>query len=243
MSDDRPPPMTTSDCNLQWCAFMPLHVAKLRDSDMAAEEEPEACWYFILLCSAAWHQVPAASLPNNDTVLMRLAGLGRDKATWKKHRAGALRGFILCNDDRYYHPFVAELALRAWEGRLATQTERSAAAERQARWREEQKRMSARLRELGLKPPEKASKTILAELLREHDPDWTEATLDDEHNGDRNVTQAAAVTSPVTQTVTPVTPKRGRERERESDRRIRACSPNPRRGRRPACGRTREMAG
>lgn len=97
---------------------MPLQVARLRDSDLAAEADPEACWYAVLLWSASWHQLPAASLPNNDAVLMRLCGLGRDAKTWKKHRAGALRGFVECEDGRLYHPVVAEQAREAWQAKL-----------------------------------------------------------------------------------------------------------------------------
>lgn len=104
---------------------MPLHVARLRDSDLASEESPEACWYALLLWSASWHQLPAASLPNNDVVLTRLLGLGRDVKTFTKHKAAALRGFVLCDDGRLYHPVVAEQALIAWNGKL------------QQRWRTE----------------------------------------------------------------------------------------------------------
>lgn len=104
---------------------MPLQVARLRDSDLAAEEHPEACWYAVLLWAAAWHQLPAGSLPDNETVLARLCGLGRDLKTFRKHRAGAMRGFILCDDGRFYHPVIAEQAIAAWEGK------------RQQRWRTE----------------------------------------------------------------------------------------------------------
>lgn len=97
---------------------MPLHVARLRDSDLAAEASPEACWYAVLLWAASWHQVPAASLPDNDAVLTRLLGLGRDVKTFRKHRDDALRGFVLCSDGRLYHPVVAEEAVKAWNSKL-----------------------------------------------------------------------------------------------------------------------------
>ena len=97
---------------------MPLQVARLRDSDLAAEEEPEACWYAVLLWATSWHQLPAGSLPDNDTVLMRLVGLGRDKKTWAKFKTGAMRGFILCSDGRFYHPVVAEQVNEAWDGKV-----------------------------------------------------------------------------------------------------------------------------
>jgi|GEM_PF-2146578 len=113
-----PDPMVPSDCDLQDFPFMPLQVARLRDSDLAAEAHPEGAWYAVMLWSAAWHQLPAASLPNNDTVLMKLAGLGRDTKTFKKHRDDMLRGFVECSDGRLYHPVVAEQAVAAWTGKL-----------------------------------------------------------------------------------------------------------------------------
>lgn len=118
-------PLTPPDCDLQDFPFMPLHVARLRDSDLAAEEHPEACWYAVMLWSAAWHQLPAGSLPDNETVLARLCGLGRDLKTFRKHRAGAMRGFVMCEDGRLYHPVIAEQAIAAWEGK------------KQQRWRSE----------------------------------------------------------------------------------------------------------
>lgn len=120
-----PAPLTPPDCDLQDFSFMPLHVARLRDSDLAAEASPEACWYAVLLWAASWHQVPAASLPDNDSILARLLGLGRDVKTFRKHRDAALRGFILCDDGRLYHPVVAEQALNSWNAKL------------QQRWRTE----------------------------------------------------------------------------------------------------------
>lgn len=113
-----PAPLTPPDSDLQDFPFMPLQVARLRDSDLAAEEHPEACWYAVLLWSAAWHQLPAGSLPDNDAVLTKLIGLGRDVKTFAKHRTGALRGFIKCSDGRLYHPIVAEQVLASWEGKL-----------------------------------------------------------------------------------------------------------------------------
>lgn len=111
-------PLTPADADLQDFPFMPLHVARLRDSDLAAEEKPEACWYAVMLWAASWHQLPAGSLPNNDAVLCKLAGLGRDVRTWKKHRAGAMRGWEICTDGRFYHRVVDENVLEAWIEKL-----------------------------------------------------------------------------------------------------------------------------
>jgi hypothetical protein len=114
-----PAPLTPPEADLQDFPFMPLHVARLRDSDLAAEGEPEANWYAVLLWAASWHQLPAGSLPDNDTVLMRIVGLGRDVKTWARHKAGALRGFVHCSDGRLYHPIVAEQVNTAWSEKLA----------------------------------------------------------------------------------------------------------------------------
>lgn len=109
-----PAPLTPADADLQDFPFMPLHVARLRDSDLAAEAHPEACWDAVLLWASSWHQVPAGSLPDNDAVLARLCGLGRDVRTFRKHRADAMRGFVMCSDGRLYHPVVADLVIEAW---------------------------------------------------------------------------------------------------------------------------------
>lgn len=118
-------PLTPPEADLQDFPFMPLHVARLRDSDLAAEAHPEACWYAVMLWAASWHQLPAGSLPDNETVLTRLCGLGRDVKTFRKHRADCMRGFVLCSDGRLYHPVVAEQVRESWEKKL------------QQRWRSE----------------------------------------------------------------------------------------------------------
>jgi hypothetical protein len=132
-------PLTPADADLQDFPFMPLHVARLRDSDLAAEAHPEACWYAVLLWSASWHQVPAGSLPTGEAVLARLCGLGRDVKTFRRHRDDAMRGWIECADGRLYHPVVAEQVNSAWSEKLAyrdRKAKRVAIAEKaaEARW-------------------------------------------------------------------------------------------------------------
>jgi hypothetical protein len=97
---------------------MPLDVVRLRDSDLAALEEPAACWAAVLLWCASWHQLPAASLPDDDRILAQLAGFGRVIKEWMKVRPGALRGWLICSDGRLYHPVVSEKAREAWQGKL-----------------------------------------------------------------------------------------------------------------------------
>jgi len=109
-----PNPLTPADCDLRDFQYMPLDVQRLCDSDLAALEPPEACWSALLLWSKAWHQVPAASLPDDDRVLAKFTGYQRAPAAWLAIREGALRGWIKCSDGRLYHPVVAEKANEAW---------------------------------------------------------------------------------------------------------------------------------
>ena len=81
-------PLTPPDCDLRDFAFIPLDVARLRDSDLAIQVGAKEFRAAVLLWCAAWHQVPAASLPDDDKVLAALAGYGRVVAEWRKHREG-----------------------------------------------------------------------------------------------------------------------------------------------------------
>lgn len=119
--NELPQPLTPADCDLRDFQFMPLDVVRLRDSDLASEQTPEENWAALLLWSTAWHQVPAGSIPDSDNWIAKAAGYmarGRIDPRWKEVRAGAMRGFILCNDGRWYHPVVAEKAAEAWISKL-----------------------------------------------------------------------------------------------------------------------------
>lgn len=111
---DLPPPLTPSDCDLRDFQYMELDVRRLRDSEFAAGTSGEAFRAGVLLWCAAWHQLPAASLPDNDTELANLAGYGRVVREWRKVREQALNGFVKCSDGRLYHAVIAEKAVAAW---------------------------------------------------------------------------------------------------------------------------------
>lgn len=115
-----PAPLVTTDVDLRDFTFMPLDVVRLRDSDMAAMPDAEVFRAAVMSWCVSWHQVPAGSLPDDDAVLSRLLGYGRDVKGWKKLRAsGALRGFDKCSDGRLYHRVVAEKAAEAWKAKKA----------------------------------------------------------------------------------------------------------------------------
>ena len=120
-------PLVPAEVDLRDFPYMPLDVGRLRDSDLTGIATGDEFRAAVVLWCAAWHQVPAASLPDDDRVLARLAGFGRDVDAWHVVRDVALRGFVTCNDGRLYHPVIAEKAIDAWEAK-ASQRARTAAA-------------------------------------------------------------------------------------------------------------------
>lgn len=125
-------PLTSADCDLRDSKFMPVYAQALLNSDFNAMADDTAWRAGITLWLKAWHQVPAASLPDDDEALCALAGFGRDLDGWKAVRDKALRGWILCDDGRLYHPLMAEAALEAWIGRLLSRV--MSAAGHARRW-------------------------------------------------------------------------------------------------------------
>lgn len=134
-----PDPLTPAGCDLRDFTFMPLDVVRLRDSELSMHASGDEFRCAVLLWCASWHQVPAASVPNDDVVLAQLAGFGRVVKEWKKIRNGSLRGWIECSDGRMYHPVVAEKANEAWAGRLAYRAKKEAERLRKAAEREAKK--------------------------------------------------------------------------------------------------------
>jgi hypothetical protein len=113
-----PAPLTPVDCDLRDFQYMELDVRRLRDSEFAAGVSAEAFRAGVLLWCAAWHQVPAASLPDNDIELANLAGYGRVLKEWRKVKDQALIGFVKCADGRLYHSVIAEKALSAFKAKV-----------------------------------------------------------------------------------------------------------------------------
>ena len=125
----RPAPLTPADLDLRNFPYMGLDVVRLRDSEFAVVTTGDEFRAGVLLWAAAWHQVPAASLPNDNRLLANLAGFGRNVDDWLVVRDRALHGFIECEDGRLYHPVVAEKALEAENTRRAYRARTAKASE------------------------------------------------------------------------------------------------------------------
>lgn len=122
-----PDPLTPATLDLRGFTYMPLEVVRLRDSDLVVLASGEEFRAAVLLWCAAWHQVPAASVPKDERMLANLAGFGRDLKGWRGVSEAALRGFIECSDGRLYHPVIAEKAIESGS-KKRKQTSQTAAA-------------------------------------------------------------------------------------------------------------------
>ena len=114
-----PEPLVPANVDLRDFAFMPIEVERLFGSEFHVRASDFEWRAGVTLWLKSFHQVPAASLPDDDVALARLAELGRDVRTWRRIRRKALRGWVRCRDGRIYHRVVAEKALEAWIEKLA----------------------------------------------------------------------------------------------------------------------------
>ena len=152
IAEGLPDPLVAADVDLRDFSFMPLDVLRLRDSDLSASPNAEVFRCNVLSWCVSWHQIPAASLPDDDTALARLLGFGRDLKGWKKVRtAGGLRGWVKCSDGRLYHPVVADKAREAWSAKVAQRqrTEAARKAREEARQRQLQEMLQSQSQEKG----------------------------------------------------------------------------------------------
>ena len=109
-------PLTPADCDLRGLPYFPLDPARLKDSDLFALSTGDEFKAALALWCRAWVEVPAGSLPSDDRILARAAGVGLTE--WGVVKDMALRGWVLCEDGRLYHPTVCEKALTAWVERI-----------------------------------------------------------------------------------------------------------------------------
>mgnify|MGYP000267042823 FL=1 len=192
---------------------MPLECQRLLDSDTWGKSTPGEFKAAIGLWCKSWGQVPAGSIPNDDEILRKWLGMSPDE--WAVDKLGAMRGFVLCSDGRWYHPVVCEKAREAMPGRHEFQAKRSASAERKARERQDRHDLFDLLSKHGHTPEFNTPTSKLRELAASYvTPPGVTAPPANPRQSSRSdhVTQKSRVTR-----VTPVTAIKGEgEGERES---------------------------
>lgn len=122
-----PAPLVPRECRLHGLPGMIVDVARLFDSSFYLRSTGDEFKAAFTLWGRAFLQTPAASLPNDEALLAKLSGAGRK---WARVRARAMHGWILCSDNRFYHPVVAEKVLAAWNQRKAQQARAKAGWDR-----------------------------------------------------------------------------------------------------------------
>lgn len=209
--DPLPAPIVPAGVDLRGYGWMPLYGNHLFGSEFNARCSDAEWRAGMTLWWAAWNQVPAASLPDDDVALTRLADLGRDTRTWKRIRAMALHGFVKCSDGRLYHPFLAKLATEAWERRREEQEAAKNEKDRKRRERERRQAMFDALASVGITPTWNVTGAELQRLLSQHcPPDVTQpVTQPVTRTGDTRHADGDADVTP------PYTAKRGQERTGE----------------------------
>jgi hypothetical protein len=128
-SDSLPAPLVPAEVDLRDFPYMPLDVERLINSNLVALATAEQFRAAVLLWCHAWHAIPAGSIDVNEKVLALHSGAG---TRWRYVRDYALHGFILCSDNRYYHPVIAEKAIESFRKRKSASKKAKAAAN--ARW-------------------------------------------------------------------------------------------------------------
>lgn len=113
-----PEPLQPADVDMRGMDFMPFKIEQLRRSRAMALATSEAAAGFsmFLLWLESWWETPAGSLEDDELLLASAARCSRDD--WKKRKPIALYGWVLCDDGRWYHPTICEIAWEVWTDRL-----------------------------------------------------------------------------------------------------------------------------
>ncbi|WP_188260711.1 DnaA N-terminal domain-containing protein [Azospirillum tabaci] len=113
MTENLPHPLVPAEVDIAKLDGFMLDTRRVLSSELLALSSGDEFKAAVTLWCRAWQQRPAASLPNNPTILASFAGVSPQR--WAKIKDMALRGFVLCSDGRLYHRVLAEDAMRAWE--------------------------------------------------------------------------------------------------------------------------------
>lgn len=155
-------PLVPTEVDLRGMPWMPLDTVRLIDSDLFALSTGDEFKAAVALWCKSWTQVPAASLPNDDRILAHLSGTA---SRWKRVKATCMRGWVLCDDGRYYHPVIAEKALEAWKEREEFQDRQENESTRLQNFRAEHKALRKALRAHGIVLPFDTKIDVLRERV------------------------------------------------------------------------------
>ena len=136
MTTNLPEPMTPMEADLRGLPWMELDGIRLFRSTFWLTKSAEVRCAGLELWWESMQQTPAGSLPDDDVMLAKLAGFGRDLSQWMSHRTDVLHGWILCSDGRLYHPVIAAIVIKAWAERIKFRAYQETERERKRAYRD-----------------------------------------------------------------------------------------------------------
>ncbi len=151
MQTQLPEPLTPPDADLTGFEWAEFNSNRMQRSDLWLESTGDEFKAWFALWMYAQGEVPAGTLPNNER---RMASIVASCGVfdWNAVKQMALHGWVLCSDNRYYHPVIAEAVSRAWSKRKEFNQIRENANDRKRQQREQREAMFAALRKIGIVP-------------------------------------------------------------------------------------------
>ncbi len=107
MTELPPPPPVPPDLDLRSYPWFSLPVAEVTKGRWWLTATPSARGVMLTLLCEAWHQIPAASLPNDRRSWTKL---GQVPSKTGRLMAEIMSEWVLCSDGRLYHPMLAKIA-------------------------------------------------------------------------------------------------------------------------------------
>jgi hypothetical protein len=92
-----------------------LDLEQISQSDTWALAPQDVRPWLLMLWSVSWQQVPCGSLPGEDAIIA--ARIGMKAAAFAKNKAVLLRGWVLADDGRLYHPTITQRVLSMLEAK------------------------------------------------------------------------------------------------------------------------------
>lgn len=200
MADNLPAPLVEAEVDLRSYEFMPLDVVRLMRSSTwrKVRRQPELGYWMMNLWVSSWHEVPAASLPDDDDELADFARC--EPKVWDKVKAKVLAGWTKCSDGRLYHPVVAEKAVESW-AKMNNQRKRTNAAREALR-----RKLSNAPTETVTQPATSPVAAPVTEPVTASKERKGKEREEKERDHDAAASSTVAAREPVTATEAPVTP-------------------------------------
>ena len=115
-------PLVPADCTMRGLDFMPLYLDRLMSSRTWARvmsvTDLNLGGYLVNLWGAAFRNVPAGSIEDDDDVLRQATGCPAN--LWDRVRPQLLKGWLRCQQDgRVYHRGACDIIAGIWDSRQA----------------------------------------------------------------------------------------------------------------------------